>query len=86
METLKSAAQPDALVQFWNKIPGSVHPLTDGSKWAFDSWLMDEWADEQGRTMASAMLVIQGEFQECTFFSHLWSGQSGVVHRVRGCD
>lgn len=70
METLKSAAQPDKLVEFWKKVPGTVHPLTDGTKWAFDSWILDEWVDgASGEARASAILSIEGEFQECTF---LW--------------
>ena len=60
MQTLKSVDQQEELLKHWNKIPPTKHPLTDGTKWALDVWVLDEWNGSE----AVVMLAIQGEFQE----------------------
>ena len=67
MQTLKSAAQPEEMVKFWEKIPMASHPLTEADKWVFDSYVLDMWTRPEGGEMATAMLTVQGQFQECKF-------------------
>ncbi|WOO82011.1 mRNA export factor mex67 [Vanrija pseudolonga] len=55
--TLKSPMDREALLTWWKKVPRTRHPITDASKWSFDSWYFD---DNNDRISA----VIQGEFEE----------------------
>lgn len=55
--TLKSPMDREALLTWWKRIPRTRHPITDASKWSFDSWYFD---DNNDRISA----VIQGEFEE----------------------
>lgn len=58
-KTLKSPMNASDLVTMWKEMPGTRHPLTDASKWNFDTWVLDgEGADTK------VCAVIQGEFEE----------------------
>lgn len=62
MATLKTTALPNELMAWWNRIPATEHPLEDASKWGIDAWAVDEFPGG-----ATAMAVVQGEFQESEF-------------------
>lgn len=60
METLKTAADPAQLVEWWGKaVPRTEHPLTEASKWCFECWVLDS---EGGHVRLC--LMIQGQFRE----------------------
>nr|KIR88407.1 nuclear RNA export factor 1/2 [Cryptococcus tetragattii IND107] len=60
METLKTAADPSQLVEWWGKaVPRTEHPLTEASKWCFECWVLDS---EGGHVRLC--LMIQGQFRE----------------------
>lgn len=85
MQTLKSAAQPDEMIKFWAKIPTASHPLTEADKWVFDSYVLDTWAKPEGGEAATAMLTVQGQFQECeSSFATRWNvADEGVDVKYR---
>ncbi|WVQ84306.1 hypothetical protein IAT38_006458 [Cryptococcus sp. DSM 104549] len=57
-ETLQSPADPQALLAWWEKkVPKTSHPVTDPSKWVFESWILD------GQN-PMICLMVQGQFQE----------------------
>ncbi|OXG15845.1 nuclear RNA export factor 1/2 [Cryptococcus neoformans Tu259-1] len=60
METLKTAADPARLAEWWEKaVPRTEHPLTEASKWCFECWVLDS---EGGHVRLC--LMIQGQFRE----------------------
>lgn len=60
METLKTAADPAQLAEWWEKaVPRTEHPLTEASKWCFECWVLDS---EGGHVRLC--LMIQGQFRE----------------------
>ncbi|WRT70302.1 uncharacterized protein IL334_007300 [Kwoniella shivajii] len=60
MDSLQSPADAERLLRWWNKaVPKTKHPLTDPSKWAFDTWVLDGEAES-----TKLCLIIEGEFEE----------------------
>lgn len=58
-KTLKSPMRADDLLTMWKDMPVTRHPLTDASKWNFDTWILDgDGADTK------VCAVLQGEFEE----------------------
>lgn len=63
MNKLRSPMNEAELLLLWRNMPGTRHPLTDASKWNFDTWILDgEGLDTK------VCVVVQGEFEEreCT--------------------
>ncbi|WVR07757.1 hypothetical protein IAU60_004800 [Kwoniella sp. DSM 27419] len=60
METLQSPADAERLLKWWNKaVPKTKHPLTDPTKWCFETWVLDGEGES-----TKLCLMVQGEFEE----------------------
>ncbi|OCF38158.1 nuclear RNA export factor 1/2 [Kwoniella heveanensis BCC8398] len=60
METLQTPADTERLLRWWNKaVPKTKHPLTDPTKWNFETWVLDGEGES-----TKLCLMIQGEFEE----------------------
>lgn len=58
-KTLKSPMRADDLLTMWKDMPITRHPLTDASKWNFDTWILDGAGAD-----TKVCAVLQGEFEE----------------------
>ncbi|WWC91628.1 uncharacterized protein L201_006574 [Kwoniella dendrophila CBS 6074] len=60
MDSLHNPADSERLLRWWNKaVPRTKHPLSDPSKWCFDTWVLDGEGEN-----TKLCLMIQGEFEE----------------------